>query len=540
MTTLADRGDAPAAPTPARSYAVGSAERISLDAALAEIRRADYDLPVVIGNREIRTGRTFSLRTPHEHAVTLGQSHQASVAEVESAITAASAVARSWGRASAAERATPFIRAADMLQFGPWRERLVAATMLELSKTAPQADGDVAEAVDFIRANVANAHALGQVQPMSPAGVSNHVEYRPLEGFVLAISPFNFTSMNNLAFAPALLGNTVLWKPAESATLVAHLSLQLLREAGLPDGVINLLPGGGAEIGQTALTHHELSAVHFTGSTSTLRHIWRTIGSNIDRYRDYPRVVGEAGGKDFILAHASADVDALAVACVRAAFDYQGQKCAAASRIYVPRSLWPVLREQLAELTRGLTVGDPTRPGIHLGAVINARQHAKHAAALSRARDQGIVVAGGNTDDATGWFVEPTLLEVSDPHSEFMVEELFAPVMATYVYEDKDWQATLQLVDGSTEYGLTGSVFATDKSAIMQADRALRYAAGNYYINDKPTGAAVGQQPFGGARASGTNDKVGTVWNLIRFVSPRSVKHTHEPDRDPRFPTLDG
>ena len=526
--------------TPGRSYSAGSAERAALEDALADIRGTTHDVPVLIGDQKIRTGKTFRLRVPHDHVAALGVAHQAGTAEVEAAIAVAAAASREWGRASAAERAAPFARAADLLQYGPWRERLVAATMLELSKTASQADGDVAEVVDFIRANIANQQLLDGVQPASLPGVTNRMEYRPLEGFVLAVSPFNFTSMNNLAFAPALLGNTVLWKPAESASLVAHLSLQLLREAGLPDGVISLLPGDGALIGGVALAHPDLAAVHFTGSTATLRHIWRTVGSNVADYRDYPRIVGEAGGKDFILAHPSADVEALAVACVRGAFDYQGQKCAAASRIYVPRSLWIDLRELLIELTTNLVVGDPARPGTHLGAVINERQYAKHAAALSRAREQGVIIAGGTSDDSVGWFVDPTVLEVADPRSEFMLDELFAPVLAAYVYDDGHWDSTLALVDASTEYGLTGAVFASDEAAILQADQALRYAAGNYYINDKPTGAAVGHQPFGGARASGTNDKAGTVWNLIRFVSPRAVKRTHVLDRNASFPALDG
>jgi 1-pyrroline-5-carboxylate dehydrogenase len=525
--------------TPSNSYAAGTDSRSALESALAAIRSTSHDLPTVVGGREVRTGQTYDLEFPHDHRAHLGLFHQATAPEVEAAISLATSTTHEWGTASHADRIAPFARAADMLQHGPWRERLVAATMLELSKTAQQADGDVAEAVDFLRANIANLQLLDTVQPASLPGVSNHLDYRPLEGFVLAVSPFNFTSMNNLAFAPALLGNAVLWKPAESASLVAYLSLQLLREAGLPDGVISLLPGDGAEIGGVALAHPDLAAVHFTGSTATLRHIWRTIGSNVAGYRDYPRIVGEAGGKDFILAHPSADLDALAVACLRGAFDYQGQKCAAASRIYVPRSLWPALRESLVERTSQLVLGDPTRPGIHLGAVINARQHAKHTEALSRARQQGLVVVGGTTDESTGWFVDPTVLEVDDPHSEFMIEELFAPVMAVYAYPDADWDSILELVDRSTEYALTGAVFASDEAAISEADRVLRYAAGNYYINDKPTGASVGHQPFGGARGSGTNDKVGTIWNLIRFLNMRAVKRTHVLDHNPDFPALD-
>jgi 1-pyrroline-5-carboxylate dehydrogenase len=525
--------------TPANSYALDSSSRAALESALAEIRSTSHDIPAVLGGRELRTGQTFDLELPHDHRADFGLFHQAGAPEVEAAITLAASTSHDWGTASPSDRIAPFARAADMLEYGPWRERLVAATMLELSKTAQQADGDVAESVDFLRANIANLQLLDTIQPASLPGVSNQMDYRPLEGFVLAVSPFNFTSMNNLAFAPALLGNTVLWKPAESATLVAHLSLQLLWEAGLPAGVISLLPGDGAEIGSVALAHRDLAAVHFTGSSATLRHIWRAIGSNVAGYRDYPRIVGEAGGKDFILAHPSADLDALAVASVRGAFDYQGQKCAAASRIYVPRSRWPALRESLVERTSQLVLGDPTRPGTHLGAVINARQYAKHTEALSRARQQGLVVVGGTTDDSTGWFVDPTVLEVDDPHSEFMIEELFAPVMAVYAYPDADWDSILELVDRSTEYALTGAVFASDEAAISEADRVLRYAAGNYYINDKPTGASVGHQPFGGARGSGTNDKVGTIWNLIRFLNMRAVKRTHVLDRNPSFPALD-
>jgi 1-pyrroline-5-carboxylate dehydrogenase len=412
--------------------------------------------------------------------------------------------------------------------------------MLELSKTTYQADIDAAcETIDFIRANVKNMLDMYDVQPGSLPGTWNQAEYRPLEGFVFAVTPFNFTCMNNLAFGPALLGNTVVWKPAESASLVAHLSLQLLREAGLPDGVVNLVHGDGAEIGAVALDHRDLAAVHFTGSTGTFQHIWRTVGANVASYRNYPRVVGETGGKDFIVAHESADIEALAVACVRGAYEYQGQKCSAASRLYAPRSLWPALKERLVELTRSVVVGDPTEPQTYVGAVINARQHAKHAEALARARAEGLVVVGGGTDDSTGWFVDPTVLEVDDPHSPFITQELFAPVLTTYVYDDVDWESTLRLVDQSTPYGLTGAVFASDSDAVQQANDALRYTAGNFYVNDKPTGSVVGQQPFGGARSSGTNDKAGTVWNMIRFASPRSIKRNHLPVHDYRYPHLD-
>jgi 1-pyrroline-5-carboxylate dehydrogenase len=526
-------------PTPARSYAAGSPERLSTATALDEVRRAGYDIPNRIAGRDVRTGRTVAVVTPHEHAVRLGQVHHASAEHVAAAIAATADAAPGWANLPWQERAAPFLRAADMLQFGPWRDRLNAATMLELSKTSYQADGDAScETVDFLRANVLNMLNMYDVQPGSAPGVQNSMEYRPLEGFVLAVSPFNFTALNNLAFGPALLGNTVVWKPAESASLVAHLSLQLLQEAGLPDGVINIVHGDGAEIGEVALTHRDLAAVHFTGSTNTFQHIWRTVGANVGRYRNYPRVVGETGGKGFILAHPSADLEALAVACVRGAYEYQGQKCSAASRLYAPRSLWPALKERLIELTRSVVVGDPTLPETYVGAVINARQHAKHAEALRRAGAQRLVVVGGNADDSTGWFVEPTVLEVADPRSTFMTEELFAPVLTVFVYEDAHWEATVSLVDQSTVYGLTGAVFG-DEQAVATAVEALRYTAGNLYLNDKPTSAVVGQQPFGGARASGTNDKAGTVWNLIRFASPRSVKRNHLPVRDYRYPHLE-
>jgi 1-pyrroline-5-carboxylate dehydrogenase len=527
-------------PTAPRSYAPGSAERAGTARALADVRAADYEVANLIGGAEVRTGRQVPVVTPHEHKRQLGQVHWAGAAETQQAIDAALAAARWWGRLSWEERAAPFLRAADMLQHGPWRDLLNAATMLELSKTTYQADIDAAcETIDFIRANVKNMLDMYDVQPGSLPGMWNQAEYRPLEGFVFAVTPFNFTCMNNLAFGPAVLGNTVVWKPAESASLVAHLSMELLREAGLPDGVINVVYGDGAEIGAVALGHRDLAAVHFTGSTATFQHIWRTVGANVGSYRNYPRLVGETGGKDFILAHPSADLDALAVACVRGAYEYQGQKCSAASRLYAPRSLWPALRDRLVELTESVVVGDPTEPQTYVGAVINAKQHAKHADALGRARAEGLVVVGGNTDDSTGWFVDPTVLEVDDPTSPFITQELFAPVLTAYVYDDADWDATLRLVDESTPYGLTGAVFAEDEAAVRQADDALRYTAGNFYVNDKPTGSVVGQQPFGGARASGTNDKAGTVWNLIRFASPRSTKRNHLPVRDYRYPHLE-
>lgn len=530
----------PIGPTMPRSFAAGSVERAATMKALNDIRSTLFDVPNRIGGNEVRTGRTAAIITPHEHRQHLGQVHHGGPTEMAAAIESAISTSRMWGRLPWEERAAPFLRAADMLEYGPWRERLNAATMLELSKTTYQAEIDAAcETIDFIRVNVENMVKLYDVQPGSIPGMWNHAEYRPLEGFVLAISPFNFTCMNNLAFGPALLGNTVVWKPAESASLVAHLSIELLREAGLPDGVINVIYGNGPELGAVALAHRDLAAVHFTGSTAAFQQIWRTVGENVTRYRNYPRVVGETGGKNFVLAHPSADIETLAVACVRGAYEFQGQKCSAASRLYAPRSLWPELKDRLVALTETVVVGDPTQPETFVGAVINARQHAKHVAALEQARHEGVVVVGGNTDDSTGWFVDPTVLEVADPRSTFITEELFAPVLTAYVYEDADWDSTLGLIDTTTAYGLTGAVFAHDDAAIRQADDALRYAAGNIYFNDKPTGSIVGQQPFGGARGSGTNDKAGTMWNLIRFASPRSTKRNHLPAADYRYPHLE-
>ena len=530
----------PIGPTAPHQFAAGSPEREATAAALAEVRAAAYDVPNLIGSQQVRTGRTVPVVTPHDHATHIGQVHYASAADVTAAIDAALTASSWWSRLPWEERVAPFLRAADMLQYGPWRARLNAATMLELSKTTYQADIDAAcETIDFIRANVKNMLDMYDVQPGSLPGMWNQVEYRPLEGFVFAVTPFNFTCMNNLAFGPAVLGNTVVWKPAESASLVAHLSMQLLREAGLPDGVINVVYGTGPEVGRVALTHRDLAGVHFTGSTGTFQHIWRTVGENVAGYKNYPRLVGETGGKDFILAHSSADVDALAVACVRGSYEFQGQKCSASSRLYAPRSLWPALRDRLVDLTKSVVVGDPTEPETFVGAVINERQHAKHAEALARARAGGLVVVGGTTDASKGWFVDPTVLEVADPRSPFITEELFAPVLTAYVYDDRDWEGTLRLVDESTPYGLTGAVFAADEAAVAQASDALRYTAGNFYVNDKPTGSVVGQQPFGGARASGTNDKAGTVWNLIRFASPRAVKRNHLPVHDYRYPHLE-
>ena len=530
----------PVTPTAPWSFAKGSDERARTDKALSEIRATSYDIPNVIGSTEVRTGNTMPVVTPHDHSHTLGQVHKAGPSETQAAIDAALEAATWWSRVPWEERVAPFVRAADMLELGPWREKLNAATMLELSKTTYQADIDAAcETLDFIRFNIANMLKMYAEQPSSSPGAWNRIEYRPLEGFVFAVSPFNFTCMNNLAFGPAALGNTVVWKPAESASLVAHFSLQLLREAGLPDGVINVVYGHGQDIGPTAIASPHLSSVHFTGSTATFQSLWKQVGNNIENYRNYPRIIGETGGKDFILVHSSARLDEVAAACIRGAYEYQGQKCSAASRLYAPKSMWPALRERLIEMTNQVVVGDPTLPETYVGAVINERQFRKHEATLAAARSEGVVVVGGNTDDSKGWFVDPTILEVSDPLSKYMTEEHFAPILTVYVYDDNKWDDVLKLVDTSTVYGLTGAVFAQDFKAIEQADYALRYSAGNFYINDKPTGSVVGQQPFGGARASGTNDKAGSLWSAIRFASPRTTKVNNMPVTDFGYPHLD-
>ena len=540
MNALAARtGLFPVVPTSPRQFAAGSPERASTRAALEALRAESFDIGSRIGGRHVRTGRTAPIRSPHDHDLRLGQVHRGGPTEMAAAIDAALAAARWWGALPWEERVAPFLRAADMLEYGPWRDRLNAATMLELSKTSYQADIDAAcETIDFLRANVANMLAMYEVQPGSLPGMWNQTEYRPLEGFVYAVTPFNFTCMNNLAFAPAILGDVVVWKPATDASLVAHLSLELLREAGLPDGVINIVYGEGSEIGSLPLQHRDLAAVHFTGSTETFQGIWRKVGENVARYRNYPRLVGETGGKNFVLAHPSADVEPLAAALIRGAYEYQGQKCSAASRLYAPKSLWPELRDRLVAGTDSVVVGDPTESATFVGAVINEAQHAKHAEVLREARTEARVLVGGETDGSRGWFVDPTVIEVDDPHSRFMTEEFFAPILSAYVYEDSAWPEVLDLIDTSTTYGLTGAIFAADANAAEEANAALRYAAGNIYFNDKPTGSVVGQQPFGGGRASGTNDKAGTIWNLIRFASSRSLKRNHLDVSDYRYPHL--
>ncbi len=526
---------------PVRGYAPGSPERHSVAAKLRELAGQRLDIPLVIGGKEIRTGATKPAVMPHRHAHVLADVHQGGAHETGAAIAAAGEAWHSWSRLPWWERAAVFLRAADLLA-GPWRDTLNAATMLGQSKTVHQAEIDAAaELIDFWRFNVDYMLRVYAEQPISSAGVWNRLEYRPLEGFVLAVTPFNFTSIaGNLPTSVALMGNTVVWKPASTAMYAAHFLMQLLHAAGLPDGVINLVYGSGGEIGDVALRHPDLAGVHFTGSTPVFQRMWGEIGANIAQYRNYPRVVGETGGKNFIVAHASADVAALTAAIVRGGFEYQGQKCSAASRVFVPDTLWPELRDRLVAEIATVRMGDVADFGNFMGAVIdrNAWETHRDAIALARTTPGTEIVFGGGTDDREGYFVEPTGIVTDNPDFPLLHEELFGPIVTFFVYPEPQYREMLTRIDSASRYGLTGAVFARDRAAIAEAEATLRHAAGNFYINDKPTGAVVGQQPFGGARASGTNDKAGSLWNLIRWVSPRTVKETFVPATDYRYPFL--
>jgi 1-pyrroline-5-carboxylate dehydrogenase len=526
---------------PVKDYAPGSPEREELRRRLDQMQSERIELPLVIGGEEVSTGDTAEVVMPHKKSHVLADAHQGGASEVERAIEAAGDAWQDWSRLPWEERAAIFLRAAELLS-GPWRATLNAATMLGQSKTAHQAEIDAAcEVIDFYRFNVEFMTRIYEEQPVSSQGVWNRMEYRPLEGFVLAVSPFNFTAIGaNLPASAALMGNTVLWKPASTAAYSAHFLMQLLTEAGLPPGVINLVYGPGARIGDAALASPDLAGVHFTGSTAVFNSMWNTIGSNIGEYRNYPRIVGETGGKDFIVAHPSADVDAVATAIVRGSFEYQGQKCSAASRVYAPANLWPELRERLADQVAQIKMGDVADFENFMGAVIDASSLKTQRDAIEEARShkETEVLVGGGVSDEEGYFVEPTVIETKDPDFRLLRDELFGPVVTAYVYPEGQWSDTLDLVDRTAPYGLTGAVFADDREALLEAQDALRYAAGNFYVNDKPTGAVVGQQPFGGARASGTNDKAGSMWNLIRWVSPRTIKETFVPATDYRYPFM--
>ncbi|MGH4007908.1 MAG: L-glutamate gamma-semialdehyde dehydrogenase [Pseudonocardiaceae bacterium] len=522
---------------PVRSYAPQTPERESLTRKLAELAAQRAELTMTIGGvQRMAGGESFDVVAPHRHAQVLGASAQATAADVTAAVRAAMQAAPAWRELPFDERAAVVLRAAD-LAAGPWRDTLNAATMLGQSKSVQQAEIDAAcELIDFWRFNVHYGRRILAEQPNSAPGEWNRMEYRPLEGFVTAITPFNFTAIaGNLPTAPALMGNTVVWKPTPTQQLAAHYTMRLLEAAGLPPGVINLVTGHGAPVSEVALADPDFAGLHFTGSTTTFKKLWRTIADHLDSYRSYPRIVGETGGKDFVVAHPSADPAAVTTALVRGAFEYQGQKCSAVSRAYLARSLWDGgLREQLADTTRTISYGDVADLSNFGGAVIDARAFAKHRDLLARvATDPSIeILTGGGCDGSQGWFVQPTVLVGDDPKHDVFATEYFGPILAVHVYPDADYPAILDVVDSTSPYALTGAVFATDRAAVAQAHRLLRFTAGNFYVNDKPTGSIVGRQPFGGARASGTNDKAGSLINLLRWVSPRTIKENFDPPTD--------
>jgi 1-pyrroline-5-carboxylate dehydrogenase len=535
------------APTnePVHEYAPGSPERARITTELAALNAAEpIDLPHVIAGKHVMgDGERIDVVQPHRHSAVLGTLTNAGRAEATAAVDAAVAAKQAWAATPFDERAAVFLRAADLLA-GPWREKLAAATMLGQSKTAYQAEIDAScELVDFWRFNVTFARDLVAQQPISSRGVWNRTDYRPLEGFVYAITPFNFTAIaGNLPSAPALMGNTVVWKPSVTQTLSAYLTMQLLEAAGLPPGVINLVTGDGYAVSDVVLADPRLAGIHFTGSTATFQHLWREVGSNIERYDTYPRLVGETGGKDFVVAHASARPDVLRTALIRGAFDYQGQKCSAASRAFVPRSVWKEMGDDFLGATEKLSYGDVADLSNYGGALIDERSFAKNVKAIERAKGtSGVTIAvGGEYDDSEGYFVRPTVLLSDDPTDEAFSTEYFGPILAVHVYDDDRWDDVLATVDKGSKYALTGAVIADDRSAVLAAQEQLRYAAGNFYVNDKPTGAVVGQQPFGGSRASGTNDKAGSPLNLLRWTSTRSIKETFVPPVDHDYPHMEG
>jgi 1-pyrroline-5-carboxylate dehydrogenase len=526
---------------PILSYAPNSAERAALARELKAQQSHIKELPLVIGGHRVPTTQQIDVVQPHRHGDLIATLSQAQPLHISQAIEAASAAHKEWSNWSFEDRAKVFLKAADLLA-GPWRQRMNAATMLGQSKTCYQAEIDSAcELIDFLRFNVAFAEQLYHGQPLCSPGVRNELNYRPLEGFVYAVTPFNFTAIGgNLAAAPALMGNTIIWKPSSTASLSNYLVLELLEEAGLPPGVINFLPGDAQAISQQLIAHEDFAGLHFTGSTAVFDHLWRATSENLSNYQSYPRLVGETGGKDFVLAHPSANVDALATALVRGAFEYQGQKCSAASRAYIPRSLWPAVRDRLIADIESIRIGDVADFGNFMGAVIDEKAFQRVSSYIQQAKDSDSarVLVGGVCDDSVGYFVTPTLIEVNDPDFVTMREEIFGPVLSVYVYEDNAWVQTLGLVDATSPYALTGAVFAHDRSAIISAKDALRYSAGNFYINDKPTGAVVGQQPFGGSRRSGTNDKAGSLLNLIRWTSPQTIKETMVPPVRYEYPHM--
>jgi len=527
---------------PVLDYAPGSPERAELKAKLVQLLDQQIDVPMIIDGREVHSSTLSEMTCPHDHGHVLGRYHQGNALYVEQAIAAANRAKSQWSCMPWDARAIVFLKAAELLA-GKYRQTLNAATMLNLSKTPHQAEIDAAcELIDFWRFNPHFMEEVYSDQPLSSTGVLNYMEHRPLDGFVLAITPFNFTSIaGNLPTAPALMGNTVVWKPASSAVLPAYFVMKILEEAGLPPGVINMVPGPGSIMGPAALVHTDLGGIHFTGSTRVFSTIWLEVGSDIRKYNNYPRIVGETGGKDFIFAHVSCDTAALATALVRGAYEYQGQKCSAASRTYIPDTIWPEVKERLLAQIAAIKMGDVTDFGNFMGAVIDKNAFASISGFIdfAKASPEMEILVGGGCDAANGYFVEPTVVLSNNPKSKLMEEEIFGPVLTVYVYPEREYEETLNLCDQTSPYALTGSIFARDRTAIVQATEALRHAAGNFYVNDKPTGAVVGQQPFGGSRASGTNDKAGSWLNLERWVTPRTIKETFLPPADHRYPYMD-
>ena len=523
---------------PVLPYTAGSPEKKELKAKLGAMASEEIEIPVIIGGEEIRTGDLVDAVVPHRHGHRLGRWHRAGREHVEAAIRASAEAHKEWSQWDWVDRAAIFLKAADLLAT-TWRSTLNAATMLCQSKTVHQAEIDAAaELIDFYRFNLHFAERLYEEQPISSAGMWNRVEYRPLEGFVLAVTPFNFTSIaGNLPTAPAIMGNTVLWKPASSTVFSGYYLMRLLEAAGLPPGVVNFVPASGSTISEVAVQDPGLAGIHFTGSTEVFQTMWRAVGANIANYRSYPRVVGETGGKNFIIAHPSADEDALLAAIIRGGFEYQGQKCSAVSRVYIPKSIWTTLKDRLVATVESLAMGDPGDFRNFMGAVIDRAAYTTITSYIEHARESGEaeILVGGDADDSEGFYVRPTVILAHAPDFRTMCEEIFGPVVTVYVYDDTQWEQTLELLDKTSPYALTGAVFADDRAAVLQARRALRYAAGNFYVNDKPTGAVVGQQPFGGGRASGTNDKAGSMLNLVRWVSARTIKELSVPPRDYRY-----
>jgi 1-pyrroline-5-carboxylate dehydrogenase len=526
---------------PVLSYEKGSAERVELQQKLDELQTNEIEIPVIIGGKAVKTGNTVEIRTPHNHGIRLGTYHRAGEKEVNEAIKSALEARKTWADMPWEHRVTIFQKAADLLA-GPWRSTLNAATMLGQSKTVYQSEIDaVAELCDFWRFNTFYMTQLMDEQPYSPPGMWNRVEYRALEGFVFAVTPFNFTSIaGNLPTAPAMVGNVVLWKPASSAVYSAYYLMEVLKEAGLPDGVINFVPGSGGQVGYPVMASPDMSGIHFTGSTEVFQNMWKTVGENIANMKYYPRIVGETGGKDFIFAHKSAKVKPLVIAAIRGAFEYQGQKCSAASRMYIPKSLWEEFRTLYIEEVSKITVGEPTDFKNFFTAVIDegAFKSIKEYIEYAQDADDAEIITGGTFDDSKGYFIDPTTIVTTNPRFKTMEEEIFGPVLTIYVYQDKDFEATLDLCDQTSPYALTGAIWAQDRSALVQMSDHLRNAAGNFYINDKPTAAVVGQQPFGGGRASGTNDKAGSAMNILRWMTARTIKETMVPPEDWTYPYM--